>query len=248
MYTPIQIGLPHATKDHIDYQEFAPDTISRGIVYCFWVLHSKQKLNEDFKYLVLPDGCIDIIFDVSPTPDSPGALIMSSGVVATPLNLGKSFAYIGIRMQPGAWLKAPVESIGQSVQLDNLGAQDLEQLRSKLAGDTAPDNLEILENFALTLAEQSVIGENRLIQHILKHPLATVDDLIATSGYSRRQIQRLIRERTGYSPHDFIRIIRFQKALAQMKADDYADQSHFIRDFKRVTGITPGEFKATYLF
>lgn len=248
MYTPIQIGLPHETKDSIEYTEFTPEKISNDIVYCFWTLHSKQKLDKDFQYLVLPDGCIDIIFDISPTPDSPGALIMSSGIVATPLNLGRSFAYVGIRMQPGAWLKAPVESMGQSVQLDSLGGQGLEQLRSKLNSAMTPDNLQILENFALTLAEQSIIGENRLIQHILKHPLATVDDLIAISGYSRRQIQRLIRERTGYSPHDFIRIIRFQKALTQMKADDYADQSHFIRDFKRVTGITPGEFKVTYLF
>lgn len=248
MYTPIQIGLPREFRDSIEYQEYLPCNISQSIVYCFWSLYSQQRLADDFQYLVLPDGCVDIIFDVSPAPTFTGALIMSSDITSTPLSLGNFFAYVGIRMQPGAWSQLPVEYIGQSVRRDNLGMQDLEQLRQLLARSTPSSSCLALENFALSLSKQSIISENKFVQDLLRNSPATVEDVIKTSGYSRRQVQRLIRDGTGYSPHDFLRIIRFQQALTFMKADGYADQSHFIRDFKRVTNMTPGEFKATYLF
>lgn len=248
MYAPIQIGLPRTFKDSVEYKEFMPSKISRSIVYCYWTLRSRHTLEKDFQYLVLPDGCIDIVFDASSIPGFKGALIMSSGVAATAINLGKSFDYVGIRMQPGAWLKSPVTSMGQTVEQRSLGGQDFEQLHQKLAGNAYRENTQALEDLAISLFERSIIGENALIQHLLRRPITTVEDAVQVSGYSRRQVQRLIRERVGYNPHDFLRIIRFQRALTSMKADEYADQSHFIRDFKRITGMTPGEFKATYLF
>lgn len=248
MYTPIQIGLPRSFKHSVEYEEFTPSKISRDIVYCYWVLRSRHMLAKDFKYLVLPDGCIDIVFDVSSAPGFTGALIMSSDITATAINLGKSFAYIGIRMQPGAWLKLPITSMGQVVERRSLGEQDLERMHQKLTGNAHLEDRQTLEDLAISLFERSIIGENALIQHLLQRPIATVEDAVQVSGYSRRQVQRLIRERVGYNPHDFLRIIRFQRALTSMKADEYADQSHFIRDFKRITGMTPGEFKATYLF
>lgn len=110
------------------------------------------------------------------------------------------------------------------------------------------DTVQILENFTQLLLANGVIIENHFVQQLLLRPIATVEDVVKASGYSRRQVQRLIREQIGYSPHDLLRIIRFQKVLTSMKGDEYADQPHFIRDFRRVTSITPGEFKATYLF
>jgi len=76
--------------------------------------------------------------------------------------------------------------------------------------------------------------------------LTCVDDLVSVSGYSRRQLQRLFPEKTGFSAHDFLKILRFHQALATQRIDAYTDQSHYIREFKRITGITPVAFRRQY--
>jgi|WetSurMetagenome_2_1015567.scaffolds.fasta_scaffold00687_17 AraC-like DNA-binding protein len=64
--------------------------------------------------------------------------------------------------------------------------------------------------------------------------------------------QRLFRENTGISPHDFLLQVRIRKARQLLSEGQgiahvghhtgFVDQSHFTRSFKRVTGVTPGQY------
>ena len=60
----------------------------------------------------------------------------------------------------------------------------------------------------------------------------------------------LLREYVGMNPKEYGRIARFQRALRMMQlgsrdyadiayANGYSDQSHFIRDFRQFSGMTP---------
>lgn len=72
---------------------------------------------------------------------------------------------------------------------------------------------------------------------------------------SDRQMQRMFKTHLGLSPKTYFRIMRFREAydttIARREVDwidlsctlGYSDQAHFIRDFKRYTGITPGAFQ-----
>ena len=66
----------------------------------------------------------------------------------------------------------------------------------------------------------------------------------------------MFREHTGVSPKTFIRLVRFQNILSQLRSGSvsrnhadlacewgYADQSHFIRDFKSLMQLSPGEIR-----
>ncbi len=70
-----------------------------------------------------------------------------------------------------------------------------------------------------------------------------------------RQLQRVFREYVGVSPKWVIRRHRLIEAAERLRSPDesidfavlaldlgYADQSHFIRDFKTMVGMTPAEF------
>ena len=90
------------------------------------------------------------------------------------------------------------------------------------------------------------------IKEICIHTQNTVEELSSTCCLSKKQFEREFSTLVGMNPKEYIRIVRLQKALAllQQKRNDfnhaqiayasgYADQSHYIREFKRLSGYTP---------
>ena len=81
---------------------------------------------------------------------------------------------------------------------------------------------------------------------LLDADITSASNMATQTGYSIRHIQRVLQRSVGFTPHDFIKVIRFQRALYQHNPSVYADQSHYIREFKRITGMTPRIFHQTY--
>ena len=81
-----------------------------------------------------------------------------------------------------------------------------------------------------------------------------IQDLADASGLSLRHFQRRFRQLTGLNPKHYARICRIGHAVHRKELDPdlawttlaheagYADQSHFIRDFKALTGNLPRDF------
>lgn len=72
-----------------------------------------------------------------------------------------------------------------------------------------------------------------------------------------RTLQRLVRRRLGLTPKWLIQRRRLHEATQHLRESGapaaqlafllgYADQAHFIRDFKKTTSLTPGRFSAQY--
>jgi AraC-like DNA-binding protein len=87
--------------------------------------------------------------------------------------------------------------------------------------------------------------------------VSRVSQVCAEFGLSERALQRLVHRRLGLTPKWLIQRRRLQEAAERLRtrrttlADvaavlGYADQPHFVRDFSRVTGMTPGEFAARH--
>ncbi|WP_050753640.1 helix-turn-helix domain-containing protein [Pseudobacteroides cellulosolvens] len=81
----------------------------------------------------------------------------------------------------------------------------------------------------------------------------TVNELSNITYYSERHLNRIFKEYVGTSVKTFSRIIRINTSIEKMKeqksiltvlAQDigFFDQSHFIRDFKSVCGVTPKDY------
>ena len=80
---------------------------------------------------------------------------------------------------------------------------------------------------------------------------AITDKLFITE----RTLERRFKKNIGVTPKTFCKIIQFQHSLHQISANEkskmldavyengFSDQSHFIRTFKKYTGITPLEFQ-----
>lgn len=109
----------------------------------------------------------------------------------------------------------------------------------------------------LSPLDESGVLVNELVEYVETTPgVVRVADLATRFGRSERTLQRLVRERVGLSPKWLIQRRRLHEAagrladpgrpsLAELATElGYADQPHFARDFRRVTGLTPGEYAA----
>lgn len=84
--------------------------------------------------------------------------------------------------------------------------------------------------------------------------MVPIQDLADASGLSLRHFQRRFRALTGLNPKHYARICRIGHAVHRKELEPetswtalahesgYADQSHFIRDFKALTGTLPRTF------
>lgn len=83
----------------------------------------------------------------------------------------------------------------------------------------------------------------------------SIKELRESLGVTERTLERHFLKEIGITAKQFTKVIQFSTALQQMTETDYvnlteigydngfADQSHFIRSFKRYTGKTPKEFQ-----
>ena len=109
------------------------------------------------------------------------------------------------------------------------------------------------------IKHMSAYKPHRLIEATLNHIAYHINHVRPESlplhfNISSRQLQRKFKQHTGVSPETYIRILKFQRSLHLLtmgqyeKLSDigyqlnYADQSHFIREFKYFSGITPRDF------
>lgn len=91
-----------------------------------------------------------------------------------------------------------------------------------------------------------------LVKEMNQLNLLDLTQAITKAGLSTRQFQRKFKALTGYTPIHYLRIARMQTILDQANPQDltrlalqfgYYDQSHFINDFKKITGgITPRKY------
>jgi len=88
--------------------------------------------------------------------------------------------------------------------------------------------------------------------------LTPISELARDLGVSPRHLAQRFTEQVGFSPKLYARILRFERALGRLGrvaegaapepmtaiAHDsgYFDQAHFNREFRAMTGATPGEF------
>lgn len=195
----------------------------------------------------------------------------SSGLASTPLS-GDGWA-AGVMFEPAAgalltggavapWVDAHVELADL---FDAEGAGLAARIRQAMSPDPAAPQCQsfAVDCYGQFLRRFLPVDEqgrtvNEIVAYIEDNPDVTrVGDICARFAIGERRLQRLLRHRVGLTPKWLVRRRRIQDAtwrlrtgattMAAVAADlGYADEAHLSRDFRRVTGSTPGAFAARY--
>ncbi len=124
--------------------------------------------------------------------------------------------------------------------------------------DILEEKINILQEYLLALfMKTETDGIFEYCIHTIKNTFGriTIKELERKTGYSARWLNRKFDEKIGISPKNLCAISRFQFVFQtlvnnpdQLLLDKsyynvYYDQSHFIKEFKRFTGMPPSKFE-----
>jgi AraC-like DNA-binding protein len=240
MYSPIQDGI-EKTVQSVRYTEAKPPINLSGLVHCFWELKTESALADDFLLHALPDACVNVLFN-QVDPNIAG--ITALRTAAEVLNLGKTFHYVGIQFLPGVWQGSKAEIVDHFVGTPYLGQLPLIATSNELAPLNFLNKQPILSGLVQWCIDNELVVVNRVTEKILAHidDIHTVADMANATAMSPRQLQRTLKETTGFSPHDLLKVLRVQQSFKQHYLDLYADQSHYIHSFRKITGYTPAKY------
>jgi AraC-like DNA-binding protein len=240
MYTPIRDGVKKNTHSVRYTVERPPEHLS-GLVHCYWELKTESAQAEDFYLHAVPDACVNILFNQIDTDIAGVTALRTKHEV---LNLGRSFHYVGIELLPGVWQGNPNEIADQFVGTPYTGELPLIATSRELAEHDFAGKRDTFSALVQWFIDANLVVQNPVTERILAKldDIRTVADMAAIAYLSPRQLQRKLKETTGFSPHDLLKVLRLQQSFKQHYLDLYADQSHYIHSFRRVTGYTPAKY------
>ncbi len=192
-----------------------------------------------------------------------GALLSGVQTGFTVINTAQQERIMGVHFRPGgafSLLGIPADLFcDDHVTLDALWGAGANEILEKLPlAASAEERLRVLEA-ALLSRVRSVNGIHPAIRHALavfsRQPdPESVGHVADHVGLSARRFIELFRRYVGVTPKLYCRIRRFQRAVSglhrvrQLDGSDFAlqhgyyDQSHFIRDFREFSGLTPSAY------
>jgi AraC-like DNA-binding protein len=247
------------------YREYSPHPALAAHVECVWAARAPASPHT---HRVLPDNCVDILWQDDGQPGFAVGMMRSAILVAS----ARPVRTLAVRFKPGmagVFLATPLHALtDQRADVDLLwGRSDAERLAEALWAGDAP------ERARLALIEQELLRRLRaggtsaqpwaskpaLVQHAL-HALdgsggtLRVEELATQLRVSRQHLAAQFRDHVGLSPKLYARICRFRQATAAIRnaaspdwaqlalACGYFDQSHLIHDFQELAGSTPERF------
>ncbi len=249
----------------INYLEYFPSADLKKFIECFWTMKTVDSTAPVPEHRVLPDGCMDFIFDFS--SDCIGTRTYFVGTMTTPaiFTLPGYVDLIGVRFNPGCALPfiqtSASECVDEVIELAQIWDQNISIIWEQLQRtENSITRIEFIQKkLRETLTDESEIDPyvQYSINAISKSNGKIMSkDLEIRTGIGQRQLERKFARHLGLSPKAFSRIIRFKSVVKAANATNkpdwadiainhgYTDQSHLIKDFREFSGLSPSEFIA----
>ena len=235
---------PEAAERHFRLTRYAPSEDLAHLVDRHWVV--EWNLERPFTQEIVTHPSFHMVFE----PDAD----LIYGVVTQRFRrqLRRSGIAVATKFRPGGFhpfhpvsahtltdRTIPVCDVFAPMAIEGDERQRIAAMEAGLRAQAPDDDPRIAE-----------IGE--LYAAMLRGPMR-VEELCAHAGYSKRTLQRLFREYVGVTPKWVLQRVRLHEAADRMADGEkdwprlaldlgYFDQSHFIKAFKAVIGLSPGDY------
>lgn len=214
--------------------------------------------------MLVPDGCIDIVFRIDRTTSEIQAIVV--GTLDRAIFVDMEYDQVenfGIRFYPGglqAFIREPAHLFtNHMIDLTEVAKEFACNLKVQLHQAASIEQvLHTLDGYL-----QSSISDRSRWEDTFQNALSriyqtkgniTVKEIACREAISEKQLTRIFYNRTGVATKTFSRIIRFQQLLSLLKSNEgmtltdaailggYFDQAHFIRDFQDLCHTLPSDY------
>ena len=230
------------------YKEITPHSILAPYIDAYWSVQGAGQETSVSK--ILPDGCVDIIFNLGEdTGDMKSGKAYLIGAMTEPTvsRVSEDTRLIGVRFKPAAFSAFySCESLHEVTDgtVEWKDACDLSVLKSPTGG---------LNEFFLGRMSRPKHALFPLLEDIRMHRgQVRVEELAKRHFITVRQMERNFRHYVGLSPKEFVNQERFRytlqrvhhrrpgESLADIASEcGYYDHSHLVQEIKRYTGEVP---------
>ena len=235
-------------SNNITYREFEPDFRLKDFIRSYWYFSIRTDTQKPFD--ILPDGYFDLLVVIKENRivDTKLTGIWSKSV---PVSYTENTEVIGVRFKPltiGGLFKFSIKEILDTAQNISLKDFNLNEQFLLDSINSFPEFLmKYLDNRFLKMNKYNSSDKRlRKCFELIDNSAGniTVDEISGTIGLSTRQLRRLVNNMIGIGIKDYSKIVRFKKSLRDVKNNKsdyfhYYDQSHYIREIKQFTGLTP---------
>lgn len=238
----------------MSYQELPPHPALALLIDAYWV--SRSEVASTVTTRIMPDGCIDIIFNLGADRRDDECLLMKHeqaylvGTMTTYIDaIQQADTYMaGVRFKPGAFTAF--------YHFDSLHAftNSTIELQGLPLPRITPSSIDFKTCFDQFYLQRLSVSRNALPAILAEinrqNGLLSVDTIAAHYAVSSRQLERTFKQHIGISPKAYINFVRYQHAYKQIKHTEksladiafdcgYYDQSHLSNEIKKYTGLTP---------
>ncbi len=262
LFRPLQPPIIQHDPVEMNYQykEYLPSKPLQSYVACYWTVQFKAE-NSNKLHRILPDGCVDIIFDLKTPSINKSAFISELMTKYQVLDLSQNCSLFGIRFflnTAAHFFRYPISEFkGQEVFLDDVWGNEAKfWVEDILSSTKMSEIIEKVEAKLMKFLSLNGLKTDSLLrtglQYMVDHQgLMSIHSLSEILNYSERHISRTFKKEVGVSPKELMDIIRFQFLLKELYSSPqphftdvalrygYYDQSHFIKSFKQMYGMAP---------
>lgn len=252
----------------MQYTVYSPSGPLSPYVKYYWTLEDSNPGNRE---RIFPDGCMELIFhygdlfkkysNFTDARNQPRSFI--HGQLKSFIEV-KSTGKIGIfsvRFKPdglSAFLRMGVDELAENVvSVHDLWGPAGRTLEAKMV--EAPSSLERIKIIEEFLISHLQARRDQAIRYCVQAIMSaghsqSIEMLSKEVNLGRRQLERKFISTVGLNPKFLTRIVRFQNTLQCIERNPmdpltgiaysggFFDQSHFIRDFKEFTGLSPKQY------
>ncbi|MBN8853228.1 MAG: hypothetical protein BGO55_13170 [Sphingobacteriales bacterium 50-39] len=234
----------------MQYTAIAPHPLLAPYIDAFWSVQGAGQETTVGK--VLPDGCVDIIFNLGKDMgDMKSGRVYLIGAMTTPIDssVAPGTRLLGVRFKPAAfWAFYTFSSLHEitddKVECDKALTPDLAVLKTH----------DGLNKFFLDRLSRPKHTLFPLLEDIRMHQgQVRVEELARRHFITVRQLERNFKYYIGISPKEFVNQERFRYTLQRIHCRKpgeslsdiafecgYYDHSHLTQEIKKYTGEAPG--------
>ncbi|NMH87085.1 AraC family transcriptional regulator [Flavivirga algicola] len=247
----------------MNYKEYIPSKNLNSIVDIIWIATNNGK---EIESKILPDGCVDIIFDLDKQMHlNSGNEIRISGMMTKfkKVTSRKNSETLGIRFKPGqfnAISNIPLSEIKNiAINASNLFPKLNNSFWDELIEKKNQwEKVQLINRFLIAEINWSGLTVSKLEHSVcesihLNYRELDLNKVAKNHCISLRQLERRFKTTIGVTMKEYHSIIRFNKvkdyitenpnmSLLNIAFDNgYFDHSHLSKEIKKMSGLNPSE-------